>query len=496
MSAGVKATPRSWGGREIAAFSGLLAVLVAVYAQVTDHGFVNYDDQVYLAKNAVVSHGLSWSAIGWAFTTTTLGNWFPATWISHILDVQLFGLAPRGHHLTSLAIHAANVCLLWIWLRGMTGAFWRSALVASLFALHPINVESVAWVAERKNVLSTLGLLGALIAYVRYVRRPGPARYAAVFLLMAASLLAKAMAVTLPLLLLLLDVWPLGRLRLPGHGAGSGRPGSAADRVRRVLLEKFPLLLLSGASSIVTYRAQAGSGYVEMLQDLTPMMRLANAGVSTLAYLRKAVWPADLACFYPHPEATLPLWQGLLAIAVLVAVAGLLLIAGRQRPFLAVGWLWFLVSLAPVLGLIQVGWQAMADRYAYVPLIGVFVAASWALAGAAPRGAVRRLPVAALAVLALVGCAATTHMQAGYWRDTLVLFEHALAVTERNWFAHSSLGGTYAERGDLTRGMAHMREAMRLNGRYALKSERAAPAAMPPGHPPVQQTLPPGHPRR
>lgn len=475
----------------------MLAGVVVIYGQAASFEFVRFDDQAYLADNPIVSQGLRWSGIQWAFTTTTLANWFPLTWISHMSDVTLFGLSPRGHHLTNIAFHAVNACLVLAWLWGMTGAFWRSALVAGLFAFHPLNVESVAWVAERKNVLSTFFLLCALLAYVRYVRRPGLGRYAAVFFLLVASLLSKAMAVTLPLLLLLLDVWPLDRIRLPGRLAGdlsSHRPGLP---LRRALLEKLPLLLLAMASSVVTYLVQAGSGYVGLLKDLTPTIRAANAGVSTLVYLRRTIWPSDLACFYPHPEGTLPVWEGMLSFAVLATMTIVLLTAAhKKRPFLVVGWLWFLICLIPVLGFIQVGWQAMADRYGYVPLIGVFIAVSWASTGLADLGAVARSIMVVLMLAALGACTVTARVQAGYWRNTFTLFDRALAVTECNWLAHSTLAEAYAAQGDNGQAMVHMREAMRLNSRYALRNGGAAPRSKPPGHPVVPgSSLPPGHPR-
>jgi hypothetical protein len=455
---------RILGGPAPVALALLALGLAAVYGQVAGHQFVSFDDETYLLRNPAVNQGLTGSGVRWALTATALGNWFPATWISHMLDVQLFGLAPGGHHLTNVLIHGVAAALLGAWLRAMTGAAWPGALAAGLFAFHPVNVESVAWVSERKNVLSTLFLAGALIAYVRYARRPGVLRYLAVFLLMAASLASKAMAVTLPLLLLLLDFWPLGRFRGPR---------------RSLIVEKVPLVVLAALASLVAYRAQAGSGAVEILRDLTPAVRLSNAAVATLAYGRTALLPFDLACFYPHPEASLPLWQGALAGTLLAGVTAATLFQRARRPFLVVGWLWFLCSLLPVLGLVQVGWQGMADRYAYVPLIGLFVAAAWSVTAAA-RGPARR-PAVAAALLALLCLGAAARAQAGSWRDSITLFEHALAVTERNWLAHSNLGMSYARRGDTERAAYHLREAVRLNRRYAVRPGAPSGAQQPRG---------------
>jgi tetratricopeptide (TPR) repeat protein len=423
--------------------------------------FILFDDVHYLAENPMVLRGLSWSGVRWAFTTFYFGNWHPLTWLSYQLDVQLFGLDAGALHLESALLHGANAALLFLALDRMTGARGRSAAVALLFAVHPLRVESVAWAAERKDVLSTLFGLLALIAYTRYAARPGARRYALVAVSFALSLLAKGMWVTFPLLLLLLDVWPLRRLpRWSAAGdAGAGRFPPVS--LRRALLEKLPLLLLSAAASAVTVLAQAQGGAVAGLQ-LGLGARAANALVAYARYLAKLSWPSGLAVMYPLPLDGYPAWQVAGSAALLAAVGAAATWQLRRRPWLLVGWCWFLGALVPVIGLVQVGAQAMADRYTYLPSIGLTVALVWAaheaLGALARAAAARRLLTAAVALL----LAALTWRQLGLWSDQVTLFEHAIAVTGPNSRAQGNLANALRFERRLEAARDHAAEAVRL----------------------------------
>jgi protein O-mannosyl-transferase len=411
----------------------LLVVSVAVvYWQSRSFAFVNYDDPVYVTGNSHVLGGMTLDGVKWAFTTTHDANWFPLTWLSHMLTVQLFGLNPGAHHLVNVFLHAVNTFLLLMVLFRMTGALWRSALVAALFALHPLHVESVAWVAERKDVLSAFFWLLTMYAYCRYAEQPGTGRYLPVLLLFGLGLMAKPMLVTLPCVLLLLDYWPLRRLtpdggNLPVSGRSFGR----------LLLEKVPLFLLAAASSIVTLIAQQQGGAVNTLADSSFLFNVGNAVVSYARYLGMMFWPKGLAVFYPFQD----LGGGVIAGAALLLTfltAGVMW-QGRSHPYLPVGWLWYLGTMVPVIGLVRVGAQSMADRYTYLPLIGLFVAVAWGLGELAERfprngGLVSYGSVACLGVLAFV-----SWVQLGHWRNDFTLYRHALAVTEHNWVAHGNL---------------------------------------------------------
>jgi tetratricopeptide (TPR) repeat protein len=458
-SAGADA-PLPWFDRTAVLVCALLGALTWLpFRQVLDADFVNYDDPQYVTDNPHVRAGLSAESARWAFTTTEACNWHPLTWLSLQLDYELFGLRPWGYHLTNVLLHIANTLLLFLVFRRMTGAVWRSAVVAGLFGLHPLHVESVAWVAERKDVLSTFFGLLALAAYLGYVRRPGVLRYLPVLLALALSLMAKPMLVTLPAVLLLLDYWPLGRLRPRGEAA----PVSRA----LVLGEKVPLLALAAASCVMTVYAQAQGGAVEALEKLPLGLRCANAVVSYVRYLGMALWPGGLAGFYPHPRQALPAAQVAAAAALLAGLTALALAAARRRPYLAVGWLWYLGTLVPVIGLVQVGPQALADRYTYVPLIGLFLALVWGGADLleglrCPRGL-----SAGVAAALLGACLLGTWRQAGLWHDSGTLWRHALAVNPDNYLAHDALGAYLWKRGERTEALAHCAEAVRLNPDFA-----------------------------
>ncbi len=421
----------------------LLALLtVGAFLPVLDNGFVGFDDDPYIVENPRVRAGLTWEGLRWAFASFGhASNWHPLTWLSHMLDVQLFGLDPRGHHLSSLLLHLANALLLFGVLRAATGAAWRSFLVSSLFAVHPLHVESVAWAAERKDLLSTFFGLLAVAAYLRAVRRRDAGSFALCVGAFALGLLAKPMLVTLPFVLLLLDWWPLGRLAPSARASAGGRP-----LFWRPLLEKIPLLALSAASSVVTWLVQERVRAAWTLEALPPATRLANALGAYFTYLRKAAWPADLAVFYPLAPAGPPARETALLAALFVAVCVAVVALRRRGPYAPVGWFWYLGTLVPVIGLLQVGRQAMADRYTYLPLTGLFIVVAWSLPDLVPRrhrGALLAVPAAA-ALLLLAGL---TRQQARHWRDSTALFEHSLAVTGDNVLARSNLLNQLAAQG-------------------------------------------------
>jgi tetratricopeptide (TPR) repeat protein len=435
--------------RTAVALLGLLLFLstLALYYPALQNGFVNYDDPAYVTSNVHVQQGLTARNLAWAFTSTADANWHPLTRISHMLDAQLFGLAPTGHHAQSVLWHALNVVLLFLLLAKTTGYLGRSALVAGLFAVHPLNVESVAWVAERKTVLSTFFWLLALAAYGWYAKRPRVGRYLLVALLFALGLMAKPMVITLPFALLLVDFWPLQRF--------------PATPISKLVLEKIPLLALSAGSAAITVYAQRVGGAVGSTQLLPMAMRIKNAIYSYLIYMEKAVWPSGLAVFYPHPEGSLALWKVLGTSALLAAVTALFW-HFRERRYLLVGWFWFLGTLVPVIGIVQVGRQAWADRYAYLPLWGLFVIGVWLASEGAARVSLSRAAQVAIAIVVLLGYSVMAHIQIGYWRNSYSLFTHAIQVTDGNPIAEGNLGSALMEmrRPDLA--IAHVERAIRL----------------------------------
>ena len=447
--------------------SVLLATSVLVaYAGVRQHDFVNFDDPEYVVQNPHVTSGLSAANVAWALTAVHSANWHPLTWMSHMLDGSLYGLEPAGHHVTNVLLHALATVLLFLALRTMTGAPGRSAFVAALFALHPRNVESVAWISERKDVLSAVFWTGAMWAHAAYARRSTLPRYLAVAALIALGLLAKPMVVTLPAALLLLDVWPLRRVRVAGVGddappaaaaAGRGRPALAVPALTR---EYAPLFAIALAAAVVTFLAQRSSGAVATLAALPLGFRLQNAVVTYAAYLWSLAWPTQLAVFYPY--RALPVAEVTAALAVLVALTVLAWRTRRTRPYLLVGWLWYLGTLIPVIGIVKAGDQAMADRFTYLPAIGLFLAATWAVADAAARDPRARRALVPAALLVVAMCLQTTRRQVEHWRDSVTLFEHALAVTSQNHLAQLNLASALVERGDLAAGLEHARAAQAL----------------------------------
>ena len=443
------------GRRKLILPALLCLAILSVFWPLTHHDFVAYDDDIYVTDNPNVQQGLSWRSLGWALTTTHAGNWHPLTWLSHMADCQAFGLNPAAHHSVNLLLHLGNTSLLFWLLANMTAAPWLSALVAALFALHPLHVESVAWVAERKDLLSTLLFLLTLLAWVHYTRQPVWKRYWPVLTLFVAGLMAKPMLVTLPFVLLLLDFWPLRRLQ-------TDNPVAAG----RLLWEKIPLCLLSVVSSVVTVLAQHSAGAVQTLQDISAWGRLSNVLISYTRYLQKTIWPTRLAVFYPHPGNSLTGLQVAGATLLLAAISALAVATLRRRPYLLAGWLWYLGTLVPVIGIVQVGAQAMADRYSYIPLIGLFVALSWTLADLSVPGRLR-WTIALLSVLALLALAALARIQVSTWRNSQTLFDHAIQVVPNNYVAHNNLGFLLAQQGLLDSAIAHYRTALHDWPRYA-----------------------------
>lgn len=439
------------------AFLLVVATLV-VYAPVRSHAFLVYDDDTYVTENPVVARGLTPQGVHWAFTTFDATNWHPLTWLSHMLDVQLFGMAPGPQHLVNVVLHAAAAVLLFLALARATAAPWPSAFVAAVFALHPLHVESVAWLAERKDVLSTLFGCAALLAYVRHAERPGPRRLAFVAVLLALSLLAKPTFVTAPFLFLVLDAWPLGRLAGGPPSPAGPRPTAA---LARLALEKLPLFALAALSSIVTVIAQSTGGAVAGL-DLGLGTRLANALVAYARYLGKAFWPVDLAVLYPHRGTALPAWQWVAAAVLLLGITALALRLRTRAPWIAVGWFWFGGTLVPMIGLVQVGVQSMADRYTYVPLTGLALAVAWSVAALQAQGTIPRAAAAGAAALALVALTAGTWHQLSFWADHGTLFRHTLAVTGDNGHAESSLTDWLYRNGRVDEALGHARAAVRL----------------------------------
>jgi Flp pilus assembly protein TadD len=447
-----------------AVLAGLIALTVAVFLPAGGHDFIIFDDDVHVTENPWVRQGLTGAGLRWAFTSLGYGaNWHPLTWISHMLDVELFGLAPRGHHLTSVGLHAAAVALLFLALRLLTGALWRGALVAALFAIHPLRVESVAWVAERKDVLAACFWSLTLLLYAGYARTPGPARALGVLLSFTAGLLSKPTTVSLPFVLLLLDWWPLGRL---GFAPLSPQRRAGEVTLLRAVAEKVPLFALSAAAMVATYAAQKSGGATFVLEPYPLGLRAGNALWSCLVYLRKMIWPSDLAIFYPHPGFSFPWWKGVAAAGILSALTAVALACRRRRPVLVVGWAWYLGTLVPVLGFIQVGAQGLADRYTYLPLIGIFLAAAWSFPGAA-RGApeVRRASLAA-AVAAVAVCALLAWVQVGHWQNSRTVFARALEVTENNWMAHNVVGISLMEEGRAAAAEEHFARAAAIRPIY------------------------------
>ena len=435
--------------RDVPACLVIALITLAAYWQVFGHDFVNFDDGLYVTKNHHTQAGVTWKGTCWAFSTGHAANWHPLTWLSHMADCEFYGLNPSGHHLTSLLFHIANSLLLFWFLRRVTGAFGRCLFVAALFAVHPLHVESVAWIAERKDVLSTFFGLLALLAYARYADAPGLRRYLLVAILLALGLMAKPMLVTLPVVMLLLDYWPLDRIK------------HETPRLK-ILIEKLPLLLIAVASVAITVLAQQYGGAVGSLERFPLPARIANACTSCVVYIGKMFWPTRLAVFYPYPQGGPPLVHTLAACVVLVVITAVVLVWRKRRPYLAVGWLWFVCTLVPVIGIVQIGEQAYADRYTYIPYIGLFIMVAWGARELAPEGRCKTPALAASAIVVVIAFAATTWFQVGYWRNSETLWRRAVHATSNNETAHIKLGNAFNEQGRTEDAIAQYNKALRV----------------------------------
>ncbi|MFL6505093.1 MAG: tetratricopeptide repeat protein [Candidatus Udaeobacter sp.] len=433
-----------------------MAVTWVVFGQTLTHDFVNFDDHVYVYENPLVRRGLSAEGITGAFTHTHARNWHPLTTLSHMLDCQLYGLNAGGHHLTNLILHTTSVLLLFLVLKQMTGGLWQSAFVAALLAVHPLHVESVAWIAERKDVLSAVFFMLALCAYARYARAPSKPRYLLVALLFACGLMSKPMLVTLPFVLLLLDYWPLGRF--------GGQKSEVGGRLRRLITEKIPLFALSVLSCIVTlFTQRQGPNSIDQLPFL---WRLNNTFVSYVTYIWQMFWPVRLAVFYPHPNDRLPLVEVAVAIAFLAGVSLLVIYLRRTKPYLVTGWFWYLAMLVPVLGVVQVGEQAHADRYTYLPQIGLYVMIAWTVGDLLSQSTrVRHALLGVATAITIVTLSMRAVVQTSYWKNSETLWNHTLAVTGENDVAHNNLGFLFLRRGELDKAVSHFEAALNIRSR-------------------------------
>jgi len=444
---------------------GLFVVTLGTFWPATRNGFVNLDDLAYVVRNPQVSQGVTLSGLWWAATRSHSGNWHPVTWLSHMVDCELFGLDPFGHHLVSVLIHSLSAVLLFIVFHRMTAAMWRSLVTAALFAVHPLRVESVAWAAERKDVLSVFFFLATLWAYVGYVKRPSVRAYLPVVLLFVLGLMSKPMLVTVPAVLLLLDYWPLGRVAAWRQGAEGGEIGLSLD-LRRLVIEKTPLFALSLGSCVVTVIAQSRGGAVGTLENYPVLVRLGNAVVSYAAYIRMTLWPEGLAVFYPHPGAS-PSLPSILAAMLLLACAGFWCWRWRfSQPFGLVGLLWFLGTLVPVIGIVHVGLQSRADRYTYIPQIGLLVMLVWGVSTLAARKERGRRVAGVLALATVLTLMALTRSQTRHWRNSLTLFGHTLSVTAENALAHNNLGAALMELRLYEEAAKQLEEALRIQPKY------------------------------
>ena len=439
----------------------LAGVTWLVFSQTLWHDFINYDDPHYVYENTKITGGLSISGIAWAFSHIHSLNWHPMTTISHMLDCQLYGLKAGWHHFTNVLLHTLAAMLLFLALQQMTGAVWRSAFVAAVFAIHPLRVESVAWIAERKDVLSGVFFMLTLLAYVNYVRLPRIRGYLVVVFLFACGLMSKPMLVTLPFVLLLLDYWPLNRIK---------------DQLWKRVAEKIPLIALSAVSSVITFLVQKSA--VGQTEELPIFERINNAVVSYVLYIWQMLWPVNLAVFYPHPENRLPPWEIVCCLLVVMCITVAAIALRTHRPYLLTGWLWYLGMLVPVIGLVQVGWQGRADRYTYLPQIGLYIAATWGVANLTALHRHRRATLSTVAVLVIAALSSCAWVQTSYWRNSETLFRHALAVTTNNDVAENNLGIVFLGQGKLDEAISLLQSAVDLRSDNSPAHENLAKALL------------------
>ncbi len=443
----------------------LSAITVFVYWQVGDHEFINYDDNDYVYNNLHVVEGITGPNIIWAFISVDAANWHPITWLSHMADVQFYGMNPRGHHLTNVAIHTASTVLLFVLLFRLTSSLWKSAFVAALFALHPLHVQSVAWVAERKDVLSAFFWFLTMLLYASYVAKQKPVFYFLSLISFTLGLMAKPMLITLPVVMLLVDYWPFNRGHLKEQNPGQLQLQYSVTPLMALLKEKIPFFACSLLSAAVTiYAHHKGEAIVNL--DSVPLgLRIENSIIAYVTYLTKTIWPHDLAILYPYPSS-FPLWQVICSFLILFFVSASTIWAGRRHPYLVVGWFWFLVTLVPVIGLVQVGAQSMADRYTYIPLIGIFIVSAWGVSALTKKLLYRQSILALLAGTVMVASVAVTWRQLGYWRDSISIFRHALQVTSDNSLAHNNVGAVLYGKGDLDAAIKEYREALAISPNF------------------------------
>lgn len=434
----------------------LLALTIGVFLQTRDHEFINFDDPLYVTNNPHVKGGLAGRNIVWAFTATAISNWHPLTWLSHMADVEIFGLNPRGHHLTNVIIHTLSTLLLFLLLVRMTGALWQSLFVAALFALHPLHVESVAWVAERKDMLSGFFWSLTLLFYAGYVKHRQVRFYLLTLLSFVLGLMTKPKLVTLPLVMLLLDYWPFGRFRAE---KGSDRI-STGTTLSPLVKEKIPFILLSGFSAVITLYAQNKGGAMKSLEAIPFVLRAENAIIAYAKYLGKTIWPYDMAIVYPFPSSV-PLWQVLGSFLLIVLISAVTIRFRRRYAYLLVGWVWFLLTLVPVIGLVQVGGQAMADRYTYIPLTGLFILCAWGIPDLLRGWPYRKTTLSILAGVVIAVLTVLTWQQLGHWRNNISLYGHTLQVTTGNYLIHNNYGIALADQGRPEEAILEYRKALR-----------------------------------
>jgi protein O-mannosyl-transferase len=466
MSKSVLHDQSSSNRNEILLICLVLTVLcLAVFGQVRNFDFVNYDDPIYVAQNSHISNGLSYDSIIWAFTTPNGGNWLPLTWLSLMLDCQLFGTDAGRIHLVNVFFHLANTLLLFVIFRKITTSVWPSAFVAAAFALHPMHVESVAWITERKDVLSTFFFLLTLAAYIGYVRHRGYFRYLLTMVLFIFGLLAKPMIITLPFVLLLLDYWPLNRFSSPKANPKLNR--SAPQNLNQILIEKIPFFAISGISSLITFLVHRNFGDFFDLTEIPLGSRIANSVLSYAIYIGKLFWPQKHAVFYPYNVSDYPFWQIALCVFLLVAVSIFVICLYRTQKYLLVGWLWFLGTLIPVIGIIQSGEQAYADRYTYIPYIGLFIMITWGIAELSANWPYQKIILGGLMLIILGGMRIASYRQVSYWKNSFTLFSHVLDVNPNNKLAHNQLGVYLVDKGKLDEAVLHYKVAIKIDNNYS-----------------------------
>ncbi len=437
----------------------LAVIILTVYMQVGNHQFLNFDDDAYVTNNPHVVSGITGKNIIRAFTSIDEANWHPVTWLSHMADAQLYGMNPRGHHLTSVAIHTISALLLLLLLLRLTDALWQSSFVVALFALHPLHVESVAWVAERKDVLSAMFWFLTLLLYSGYVAKRKTSLYILTFISFVLGLMSKPMLVTLPIIMLLLDFWPIDRIRSEDQEQGLHQ---ITDRITALIKEKFPFFAFAIFSGIITLYAQHRGGALLDLNSVSMGHRIENALLAYVKYIGKTFWPNGLAVYYPF-SSNIPLWQAISSLFILLLLSAAAMRAWRRCPYIMVGWFWFLITLAPVIGLIQVGNQSMADRYTYIPVTGLFIMAAWGIPDMARGLRCRKGILALLGAAVIIASTALTWQQLGYWRDNVSLYRHTLQVTTDNKKIHYNLGRALADKGDLNEAILEFREVARIS---------------------------------